>query len=39
VPAIAPLGIRRVADGIRLDGLAVARLGDDVVLEGRVRTR
>ena len=39
VPAVAALGIRRVADAVRLEGLAVARLGDDVVLEGRVRGR
>lgn len=37
VPAIAPLGIARVADAIRLSDVALARLGDDVVLEGRVR--
>lgn len=39
VPAVAPLGLRRVADAVRLDDVAVARLGDDVVLEGRVRPR
>jgi diaminohydroxyphosphoribosylaminopyrimidine deaminase / 5-amino-6-(5-phosphoribosylamino)uracil reductase len=39
VPAIASLGIRRVADAVRLDDVALARLGDDVVLEARVRPR
>ncbi len=39
VPAIAPLGIRRVADAVRLEDVAVARVGDDLVLEARVRPR
>ena len=37
VPAVAPLGLRRVADAIRVDGLAVGRAGRDLVVEGRVR--
>jgi len=39
VPAVAPLGLRRVADALRIDGLAVGRAGRDLVLEGRVRPR
>jgi diaminohydroxyphosphoribosylaminopyrimidine deaminase / 5-amino-6-(5-phosphoribosylamino)uracil reductase len=37
VAAVGPLGIERVARGIRVDGLAVARVGADIVLEGRLR--
>jgi diaminohydroxyphosphoribosylaminopyrimidine deaminase/5-amino-6-(5-phosphoribosylamino)uracil reductase len=37
VPAVGALGIRRVARALRLDGLAVGRVGADVVLEARVR--
>jgi diaminohydroxyphosphoribosylaminopyrimidine deaminase/5-amino-6-(5-phosphoribosylamino)uracil reductase len=37
VAAIGSLGLRRVGAAIRLDPLAVGRLGDDVVLEGAVR--
>jgi diaminohydroxyphosphoribosylaminopyrimidine deaminase/5-amino-6-(5-phosphoribosylamino)uracil reductase len=37
VPAVASLGIDRMADAIGLADLAVARVGEDVVLEGRVR--
>jgi len=39
VPAIGPLGVRRVADGIAIDRPEVAWVGDDLVLEGRVRYR
>ncbi|HEV7734967.1 MAG TPA: bifunctional diaminohydroxyphosphoribosylaminopyrimidine deaminase/5-amino-6-(5-phosphoribosylamino)uracil reductase RibD [Candidatus Binatia bacterium] len=39
LPAVGALGIARIADAIRLDGLSVARVGDDLVLEGRVRYR
>jgi diaminohydroxyphosphoribosylaminopyrimidine deaminase/5-amino-6-(5-phosphoribosylamino)uracil reductase len=38
VPAVGPLGTRRVADAIRLDVLAVGRSGADLVIEGRVRS-
>jgi len=37
VPAVGPLGVRRVAGAVRLDQLAVARVGQDLVLEARVR--
>jgi diaminohydroxyphosphoribosylaminopyrimidine deaminase/5-amino-6-(5-phosphoribosylamino)uracil reductase len=37
VPAIGPLGIRRVRGALRVDGLAVAQMGPDLVLEGRPR--
>jgi diaminohydroxyphosphoribosylaminopyrimidine deaminase/5-amino-6-(5-phosphoribosylamino)uracil reductase len=37
VPAVATLGIRRVQDALRLERLAVGRVGDDLVLEGRIR--
>jgi diaminohydroxyphosphoribosylaminopyrimidine deaminase/5-amino-6-(5-phosphoribosylamino)uracil reductase len=37
VPAVGPLGLRRVRDAVRVDGLAVARVGPDLVLEGRLR--
>lgn len=37
VAAIGPLGLTRVAGGPRVDGLAVARAGDDLILEGRLR--
>jgi diaminohydroxyphosphoribosylaminopyrimidine deaminase/5-amino-6-(5-phosphoribosylamino)uracil reductase len=37
IPAVGPLGLRRVRDALRLEGLAVGRLGDDLVLEGRLR--
>jgi diaminohydroxyphosphoribosylaminopyrimidine deaminase / 5-amino-6-(5-phosphoribosylamino)uracil reductase len=39
VAAIAPLGIRRVTDAVRLEDVAMARVGGDLVLEGRVRPR
>jgi diaminohydroxyphosphoribosylaminopyrimidine deaminase/5-amino-6-(5-phosphoribosylamino)uracil reductase len=37
VAAVAPLGLRRVADAVRVDRLSVGRVGSDLVLEGRVR--
>jgi diaminohydroxyphosphoribosylaminopyrimidine deaminase/5-amino-6-(5-phosphoribosylamino)uracil reductase len=37
VPALGPLGLRRVRDAVRLGGLAIARIGGDLVLEGRLR--
>jgi diaminohydroxyphosphoribosylaminopyrimidine deaminase/5-amino-6-(5-phosphoribosylamino)uracil reductase len=37
VPAVGPLGVRRVAEALRLDVLAVGRSGPDLVIEGRVR--
>jgi diaminohydroxyphosphoribosylaminopyrimidine deaminase/5-amino-6-(5-phosphoribosylamino)uracil reductase len=37
VPALGPLGLSRVRDAVQLDGLAVARIGGDLVLEGRLR--
>jgi diaminohydroxyphosphoribosylaminopyrimidine deaminase/5-amino-6-(5-phosphoribosylamino)uracil reductase len=37
VPAVAGLGLRRVADAVRLDDVAVGRIGSDLVIEGRVR--
>jgi diaminohydroxyphosphoribosylaminopyrimidine deaminase/5-amino-6-(5-phosphoribosylamino)uracil reductase len=39
VPAVAALGLRRVADAIRIEGLAAGRIGGDLVIEGRVRYR
>ncbi len=39
VAAIAPLGIARVTDAVRVEGLAVGRVGPDLVIEGRVRYR
>ena len=39
VPAVGPLGLRRVADAIRIEGLAVGRVGRDLVVEGRVQRR
>ena len=37
VAAVGPLGLRRVREAVRVAGLAVARVGPDLVLEGRVR--
>jgi len=37
VPAVGALGLRRVRDALPVAGLAVARVGDDLVLEGRIR--
>jgi len=37
IAAVGPLGIVRVARGVRVEGLAVARVGADLVLEGRLR--
>lgn len=37
VAAIGSLGLTRVARAVRLEGLAVGRAGDDLVIEGRVR--
>ena len=37
VAAVGPLALRRVRDAVRVAGLAVARVGPDLVLEGRVR--
>jgi diaminohydroxyphosphoribosylaminopyrimidine deaminase/5-amino-6-(5-phosphoribosylamino)uracil reductase len=37
VPAVGPLGLRRAAQALRLEGVAVGRAGDDLVVEGRVR--
>jgi diaminohydroxyphosphoribosylaminopyrimidine deaminase/5-amino-6-(5-phosphoribosylamino)uracil reductase len=37
VPAIGPLGVRRVARAVRVEDVAVGRVGDDLVLEGRIR--
>ncbi len=39
LPAVGTLGITRVADAIHIDGLSTARVGEDLVLEGRVRYR
>jgi len=39
VPAVAPLGLRRVADAFRVDEVAVGRAGRDLVVEGRLRRR
>jgi diaminohydroxyphosphoribosylaminopyrimidine deaminase/5-amino-6-(5-phosphoribosylamino)uracil reductase len=38
VPAVGSLGLRRVADALRLDVLAVGRSGPDLVIEARVRS-
>jgi diaminohydroxyphosphoribosylaminopyrimidine deaminase/5-amino-6-(5-phosphoribosylamino)uracil reductase len=38
VPAVGPLGLRRAARALRLEHVAVGRAGDDLVIEGRVRT-
>jgi diaminohydroxyphosphoribosylaminopyrimidine deaminase / 5-amino-6-(5-phosphoribosylamino)uracil reductase len=38
VPAVGPLDLRRVADALRIDVLAVGRAGADLVIEGRVRS-
>jgi diaminohydroxyphosphoribosylaminopyrimidine deaminase/5-amino-6-(5-phosphoribosylamino)uracil reductase len=38
VPAVGRLDLRRVADALRLDVLAVGRSGPDLVIEGRVRS-
>jgi len=37
VPAIGQLGVRRVARAVRVEDVAVGRVGDDLVLEGRIR--
>ena len=37
VPAIGPLGVPRIARAVRVDDLAVARVGQDLVLEARVK--
>jgi diaminohydroxyphosphoribosylaminopyrimidine deaminase/5-amino-6-(5-phosphoribosylamino)uracil reductase len=37
VPAVAALAVRRLADAVRLDELAVGHVGSDLVIEGRVR--
>lgn len=37
VPSIADLGVRIVRDGPMLTGLSVASIGEDIVIEGRVR--
>ena len=39
VPAVAPLGIGRAADAIRLTRVSVRRVGDDLVVDGRPRRR
>jgi len=39
VAAVGPLGIRRVADAIRLTHASVRRIGDDLVVQGRPRWR
>lgn len=39
VPAIAPLGITRVADALRLGALQAREVGGDLLLEGRPRRR
>jgi diaminohydroxyphosphoribosylaminopyrimidine deaminase/5-amino-6-(5-phosphoribosylamino)uracil reductase len=39
VPAVGPLGLRRAGAAVRLEGMAVAHVGSDLVLEGRVRQR
>src|SRR5207237_100588 len=35
--AVGPLGLRRARDAVRVGGLAVAHVGQDLVLEGRFR--
>jgi diaminohydroxyphosphoribosylaminopyrimidine deaminase / 5-amino-6-(5-phosphoribosylamino)uracil reductase len=37
VPAVGPLGVRRIAGAVRVDQLALARIGQDLVLEAQVR--
>jgi diaminohydroxyphosphoribosylaminopyrimidine deaminase/5-amino-6-(5-phosphoribosylamino)uracil reductase len=37
VPAIGPLGITRPTGGMRLEDVAVTRIGPDLVVEGRLR--
>jgi len=37
VAAVGALGLRRVRDAVRVGGLAVAHIGPDLVLEGRLR--
>src|SRR3989442_10484037 len=37
VPAVGPLGLRRVMDAIRLGEVAVGRVGRDLVVEARVQ--
>ncbi len=37
VAAVGPLGLRRVRDAVRVTDLALGRVGQDIVLEGRVR--
>jgi len=37
VPAVGPLGLRRVMDAIRLGDVAVGRVGRDLVVEARVQ--
>ena len=37
VPAVGPLGLRRVMDAIRLGDVAVGRVGRDIVVEARVQ--
>src|SRR5262249_7412287 len=37
IGAVGPLGLRRVADAVRVAPVSVARVGGDLVLEGRVR--
>jgi len=39
VPAVGPLGLRRVRDAVRLADVAVGRVGRDLVIEARVRSR
>jgi len=39
VAAVAPLALRRVRDAVQITDLAVARLGPDLVLEGRIASR
>lgn len=36
-PAVAALGVQRLAEGVRVDRLAIGRIGKDLVLEGRLR--
>jgi len=37
VPAIGPLGLRRIADAVGVEHVAVARVGRDLVVEGGLR--
>ncbi|MCW5891912.1 MAG: bifunctional diaminohydroxyphosphoribosylaminopyrimidine deaminase/5-amino-6-(5-phosphoribosylamino)uracil reductase RibD [bacterium] len=39
VPAVGPLGVRRVRDGLRTGALTVARAGDDLVIDTAVAPR